>query len=776
MKNPLKKRILRELLSDPGKYLVIFLFMTATIGFVSGFLVADESMIYAYNEGFEKYNIENGNFTVEQKLTENQKIRLEKEKVTIYENFYKDEEADTNLDSEPESTIRLFKTRKEINLVCLMKGEMPQQKNEIAVDRMYADNNDLQIGDVISIDKKELTVTGFVALSDYSALFCNPNDMMFDAVKFGVAIMTEEGFDGITDDHLEYCYSWKYDREPKDESEEKKWSDDFVEVLAAHSLLSGYLPRYANQAIRFTGDDMGSDRAMMEVLLYILIAIMAFIFAVTTNNTIVKEASVIGTLRASGYTRQELLLHYISLPVLITVLSAIIGNILGYTVFKNICADMYYGSYSLPTYQTRWNANAFLLTTVIPAILMFTINAVLISGRLRLSPLKFLRHDFAKKGSGRAVCLPKIRFFSRFRLRILLQNKSSYFTLFLGILFANLLLLFGMMMKPLLAHYQEETIQNMFADYQYILSVPDAIDEEDEFTLTGVIQKMLTPSLETKTQGAEKFAVESLKNMPNNREGESISVYGIEENSRYVSAELFEDGCTISDGISEKYGLKVGDTLKLKEPYGEKTYSLEIKSIYHYPGGLCVFLPMDAFCIRFDHPKDYFNGYFSNEPITDLEESYITTKITEDDLTKISRQLNVSMGNMFEMISVFSIVLFMLLIYLLTKLIIEKNATSISMIKILGYENREILSLYLMATTWVVIVSIGISMILDSLLIRKIYAVMLSEFSGWLTYYIDPVIYGKMYVMGLAAYAIVAVLQFRHIQKIPMDQALKNVE
>ena len=90
---------------------------------------------------------------------------------------------------------------------------------------------------------------------------------------------------------------------------------------------------------------------MVEVLLYILIAIMAFIFAVTTNNTIVKEASVIGTLRASGYTRRELLLHYLSLPVLITILSAVIGNILGYTVFKDICAGMYYGSYSLPTYE-----------------------------------------------------------------------------------------------------------------------------------------------------------------------------------------------------------------------------------------------------------------------------------------------------------------------------------------------------------------------------------------------------------------------------------------
>lgn len=75
-----------------------------------------------------------------------------------------------------------------------MKGEMPQQKDEIAIDRMYADNNDLQVGDVISVDKKELTVTGLVALSDYSALFSNSSDMMFDAVKFGVGIMTEEGY------------------------------------------------------------------------------------------------------------------------------------------------------------------------------------------------------------------------------------------------------------------------------------------------------------------------------------------------------------------------------------------------------------------------------------------------------------------------------------------------------------------------------------------------------------------------------------------------------
>lgn len=770
MKSPLRKRIPRELKGEIGKYLVVFILMVATIGMVSGFLVADGSMIQAYDEGFEKYNIEDGNFRTGERLYRGQREAIEEEGVKIYENYYIEDSLSNG------STMRFFKNRTEVDKVCLMDGELPSETGEIAIDRMYADNNSLKTGDTLDDGTKSWTITGLVALSDYSCLFQNNNDSMFDAVKFGVGVVTDEEFDSLDQDKLQYNYAWTYNEKPQTELEEKNVSEDLMKAMGKVVTLENFVPQYQNQAIIFTGDDMGSDKAMMIMLLYIIIVIMAFVFGITTSNTIAKEAGVIGTLRASGYIKNELIRHYMTLPVIVTLVGALIGNILGYTAFKDVCAGMYYGSYSLPTYQTRWNANAFLLTTVIPAILMFVINAVLISGRLRLSPLRFLRHDFAKKGKSHAVRLPNFRFFSRFRLRILLQNKSSYFTLFLGIVFANILLLFGMMMKPLLSHYQTEAVENMLADYQYILNVPDPIDEDDEYTLMGIVQKFLTPSLKTNTEGVETFALTSLKNIPKNREGESISVYGIQKDSKYVSAELFEDGVTISDGYAEKYGMKVGDTLELKEPYEDKTYSFEVKSIYAYPGALAVFLPMDVFCEEFDHPEDYFNGYFSNEPITDLEESYIATKITEDDMTKISRQLNVSMGEMFQLINVFSIVLFMLLIYLLTKLIIEKNTTSISMVKILGYENREILSLYLTATTWVVIVSIGVSLIIASALIRQIYVIMLSEYSGWLTYYIDPAIYGKMYLMGLAAYAVIAVLQFRHIQKIPMDEALKNVE
>ena len=64
MKNPLYKRVPRELKSDFGKYIALFLFLCLTITLVSGLLVADGSTISAYNESFSNNNIEDGHFNI----------------------------------------------------------------------------------------------------------------------------------------------------------------------------------------------------------------------------------------------------------------------------------------------------------------------------------------------------------------------------------------------------------------------------------------------------------------------------------------------------------------------------------------------------------------------------------------------------------------------------------------------------------------------------------------------------------------------------------------
>lgn len=94
-------------------------------------------------------------------------------------------------------------------------------------------------------------------------------------------------------------------------------------------------------------------------------------------------------------------------------------------------------------------------------------------------------------------------------------------------------------------------------------------------------------------------------------------------------------------------------------------------------------------------------------------------------------QLDHSMGSYMTYFQYLCVLLSAVLIYLLTKLIIEKNENAISMVKILGYENREIARLYLLSTTIVLV---------------------------------------------LLGYAVVTIFDFRRIRKIPMDEALKSAE
>ncbi|WP_347992059.1 ABC transporter permease, partial [Mediterraneibacter faecis] len=527
---------------------------------------------------------------------------------------------------------------------------------------------------------------------------------------------------------------------------------------------------------------------------YIVIAIMAFVFGITISNTIAKEANVIGTLLASGYTRNELIRHYMAMPILVTLIGAFIGNILGYTIMKDVCAGMYYGSYSLPTYVTVWNAEAFLLTTIIPILLMLLVNYTVLRRRLSLSPLKFLRRDLKRRQQKHALSLNRrIPFFSRFRLRVIFQNVSNYLLLFLGILFANLLLMFGLLFPAVLDHYQTVLKDNLLCNYQYILQIPINAMDEDHKLESLVNMLYFQHEVETDNPDAEKFSAYSLKTTDKKYKEEEILLYGLADNSRYLPIDFQETvsdkdvskkedasdatPAYISSAYADKYLLDIGDEITLKEAYDDDTYTFSIEGIYDYEGGLTVFLPQDTFNELFDLGSDYFSGYLSDSEITDIDQKYIGSVIDLDSLSKISRQLNVSMGSMMYLLDGFSIVLFMILIYLLSKIIIEKNAQSISMTKILGYSDREISSLYLLSTTIMVVVFLLLSFPIETVLMNALFrGIMVSSISGWIPLYIDPVLYVKMFLLGFGTYLLVALIEYRRIKKVPMDQALKNIE
>jgi putative ABC transport system permease protein len=118
----------------------------------------------------------------------------------------------------------------------------------------------------------------------------------------------------------------------------------------------------------------------------------------------------------------------------------------------------------------------------------------------------------------------------------------------------------------------------------------------------------------------------------------------------------------------------------------------------------------------------------------------------------------------------------MLLMYLLTKIVIEKNETSISMVKVLGYSNGEINRLYMLSTTMVVAFGVILSVVLSHILMAVIWKAYLLNMPGWLPYYMPVKNIIEVAVVLFIAYVIIAAFDMRRIKKIPLSAALKNVE
>ncbi|MBR4413511.1 MAG: permease [Lachnospiraceae bacterium] len=722
----------------------------------------------AYEEAEDEINEE-----FDKQDAKKSKATLEAEKnfkatpVVLYENFYKDVTEDNDLDGNSDGKVRIYAYEDYINMASFNEGRKPETEDEIAIDRMHADNNDLKVGDKINVGGREYTITGLLSYVNYATLHEKNTDFMFDAISFDVAMVTPEAWEN-TKGNIHYTYAFKYVDSFENESEQKKMSDDFLSALITQSIkeendLTDYVPEYANQAVHFAPDDMGSDKEIGGVLLYILVFVLSFVFALTIMSTITKESTVIGTLRASGYTKGELIAHYMATPVTVTLFSALIGNVLGYTVLKSTVVSMYFNSYSLPAYKTYWYYEAFVKTTVIPVILMILINFVTVAYMLRLSPLRFIRKDLKTTRRKKAIRLPRFKFLRRFRLRILLQNIPNYMVLFVGIYFVVFLMTFAFGLPTTLDNYQKHATDDMFAKYQYVLKTNE--DDDGNKITTSVID-------------AEKFSMATLYTTDGIRVNEPIGIYGLEADNEYIplNNKVSGNDVLISSSYADKFGLKEGDAVTLKERYNDNEYTFKIVGIYDYISGLGIFMSLDGFNETFGNPEGSFNGFLSNEEIKDIDPDYIAMTITEDDIMKVSNQLNHSMGNYMNYFKVICLVFAFILIYLLTKVIIEKNENAISMVKILGYYNGEIAGLYLLTTTWVVILSSIASAFLAAKSLVLVWNIILYRMDGWLPAYVPLSSYVMIVLMVIAAYLLVMIIDYRRIKRVPMDQALKNAE
>ncbi len=487
---PLAKRLPRELRNNIGKYLGLFLLMCGAIALTSGFLLAAHSIGTLIDDMRDEYTIEDGRVMTAFEATDEQIEAAEdaaKEAggVTLYENFSIDATLKKPADDGTKRTLRTYAHRTDIDIASYCEGEKPQADDEVAIDRVFATNNGLNVGDEVELCGRAYTVCGIMTQPDSQALFLNNSDFTVNTLTYGVAEVADAGFAALegAGGAPTYTYSFAFDDRNLSVAERTDAEKDMVSALeGADARVDDLIDADSNQGIGYARDDVDGDSMMWTTLLDIIIVIMAFVFVVLTDATIEEESAVIGTLLASGYRRREIVLHYLTLPAVVGVLASLLGTALGLAFFTEPMRNLYYGSYSLPPFRIYWDWAIFVKCAVVPAAALILITLAGLLRKTRKTPLQFLRHEASgKSGTKRGVRLPeKMSFVARFRLRIFLRNLGNFATLFVGIAFGSLLLLFGLAVLPTMTHYADNLETSLVANHQYTLKAPLELEGTSE--------------------------------------------------------------------------------------------------------------------------------------------------------------------------------------------------------------------------------------------------------------------------------------------------------
>ncbi len=811
MASPLTKRLPRELRNNLGKYLGMFLLLTLAIAFTSGFLVAASSIELIGTNMRDDYYTEDGHFATTFKADGKSIAAVEKLGCEVEEQFFYD--APLVFDGAVEGTqARSFVNRGQRNQAVYCEGRAPEADDEIALDRVFCQNNDLKVGSMVQLAGRDMTVVGIMTLSDYSCLFQNNASFIFNALSFTTAQITREAYDLIDQGSAIYSYAFYLNDRAMSLPDRTELEKAMMETLADEGeVVTDFVDYESNQAMCYALEDAKGDQMMWQILLVMLIVIMAFVFVVLTDATIEAESAVIGTLLASGWRKRELVAHYMTLPAAVGVAGAVVGNVIGYTLLVLPMQGLYYNSYGFPPYHTTWNTRVFVMTTVIPLVLLVLITFVGLVRRMGATPLQFLRREIAHRSKRSNMVLPeRLRFVARFRLRVFLRNASHFATLFFGIMFGSLLLLFGLAMMPLMNHFAEESAKDIPAEHLYVLKAPVEIDVDDdkreaqaaaeELVLTedpGRItpDHLLSLFLKASTidkdenvantlensraaiEQSEKFATTTLQTKRRLSEKmEDVTVYGIQPDSRYWSNVPVKDGhACVGLGVQQKCAIELGKPRSFTDKYTGDEYDIVFDEAVGNATTMSVYLTIDDFNRLFDNDADYFSGYASNEPLA-LNGRYVATEITPEQMLALADQMQDSMGTLAQTLLYAVVPLFLILIYLLTKTVIDRSARSISYMKVFGYHDSEVSKLYIRSITVTVLVSLVACLPILMVALDFLVQIMMSEYAGNLELWVAPQTYVLEILIGAATYAVVAILHMRRIRKVPLALAMKAQE
>lgn len=537
----------------------------------------------------------------------------------------------------------------------------------------------------------------------------------------------------------------------------KDETDDMIDDIFSEDAqnLMTFVKAGDNARIQAASGDQELYRSVGTIAGAILLILISYVLSVFVVHSIDQESAVIGALYALGVKRKNLMAHYVTLPTVITFVSGLIGTLLGYSSLGvPIQMQDCYNYYSLPDLDVIYMPYLFIYGIVVPPVISIIVNSLVIRKRLSKPVLTMIRNE-QKVGNGKDIKLGNMSFMNLFKIRQMLRESRTGFTVVFGMFVSLLLAMMSLEIYTYCANVNRDYVNDTKYEYMYTYKYPTEEVPEGGY-------EAYAKTLKKKIYGYNF----------------DITVMGLTENNPFFDVDLSDSSSkvAISSSIAYKYGLDVGDTLALKDDEADKIYAFEIASVAQYAPSFMVFMPYDKVLELFDEPEDYFNVVFSDHAL-DVETGRLYATTTKTDVKKAAGIFSDIMQGMILTIGGVSVLIFIVVMYLMMKVMIDRSSFNIALIKIFGYRNKEVKKMYLDGNFYIITIGALISIPLTKWIMDVAYE---PAFVPNIACGIDKSFPFWMYLAIFAGililYFIINHLLIRRIRKMVPAEVLKNRE
>ncbi len=720
----LKKKMFRDIMQNKSQFITIFLMVTIGVMVYAGIESYMSGMTNAADKFYLENNLQDLN-VLGTTFTEDDLLKIKQMK-NVNDAERKLEVTGIDADDKDKTYLISFIESNNISKFYVTEGSsFDVNKKGVWIDSFYADKNDIKIKDKIRIKYDNLVleeeVLGFVNIPDHIYDIKDEKEIVPDREKFGIVYMSKNEIpkeyietiskkiginkDLITDDNYQDFIPYNYIMVDVDNKNNCKSVKSNIQENVSNALALINIEDTASY--RMYQGEIDEGKAYVGVFsgLFLFIAVLS---VVTTMTRIVKKQKIqIGTLKAIGFKKNKILLHYIGYAFWVSFLAAIFGILLGKyfigTVFMNIEMSFFEVPNGVPIIESKCYVVALLTVLLVSLITYLTCYK-----ELRKIPAESLRKELPKVKNGSLNIttkgiFKKCGFVTKWNLRDIIRNKIRTLTAVAGIVGCCTLIVCAFGMLNSMNNFVKLQFEELY-NFKYKLSLKETITGDELDKIESNYGKSTSETLQIEYVKDDESKVANTIFVTD--AGDLVQFKDKYDNYIKINS---SDGVYVTEKMKEENNYNIGDEITWHIYSDKNYYKSQIIGFNRDPQNQNITATRQY--IESLNIKYKPDSLYTNADLKDTKELEGVEFIQNIDGLKESMQSMLSMmKSMIMLIICFAILLGAVIIYNMGILSYSEKQYQFATLKVLGFKDKKIRNIYIKQNLWITIMSIIIGL------------------------------------------------------------------